>query len=258
MHDPSICAEYSTHITEKQPVGPCVLRPGHLGRIHQDMRGVQWATRPDSTPSRSATCPNGPTGEHQYNEGKGSAESRTCDHCGAGGCCVPGAPVEYCGVLSSSIFGEAPAECVLRPGHSARHSDNRGGRWWHTPDEAVTGSDSVDELRARLHAAIRAISRGEQEIVELRRDNTQLLGEQAACIAAEQQRDRVAATLRKVRAELHTRDEALAKQRSACQRALRNVCAVQRMRDLANRWYGQGAPATSYARELLATLDNAA
>lgn len=254
----AICAEYSTHAIDQPPVGPCVLRTGHRGHIHQDVRGMQWATRPDSSPSHPATCPAGPTGEHHYNEGNGRPESRTCDHCGAGGCCTPGAPVEYCGDLSPSVFGEAPAECVLRPGHSARHSDNRGGRWWHTPDEDVTDSDSVGELRARLTAALRAIGRAEQENAELRRDNAQLLDEQAACIAAEQQRDRLAATLRDVRAELRSRDEAMDKQRSNCQRALRDVCAVQRVRDLAGRWYGQGAPATSYARELLATLDEVA
>ncbi|MFJ2374992.1 cell division protein ZapB [Streptomyces sp. NPDC087769] len=197
----AICAEYSTHTTEQQPVGPCVLRPGHRGHIHQDMRGMQWATRPDS--DACCVCAASPVGYRNY--------------CGQPFC-------EPC------ADGQDPA----------------------------AGSDSVDELRARLHAAIRAIGRAEQENAELRRDNAQLLGEQAACIAAEQQRDRLAASLREVRAELHARDEALAKQRSNCQRALRDVCAVQRVRDLANRWYGQGAPATSYARELLATLDEVA
>ncbi|MEU9849334.1 hypothetical protein [Streptomyces sp. NPDC047985] len=40
----TICAEYSTH-TDRPPIGPCVLRPGHRGHIHQDMRGIQWANQ---------------------------------------------------------------------------------------------------------------------------------------------------------------------------------------------------------------------
>ncbi|MFB7845488.1 hypothetical protein ACFC34_00430 [Streptomyces sp. NPDC056053] len=216
----TICAEYSTRTTDQPPVGPCVLRPGHRGHIHQDVRGIQWATRP-------ATCPTSPTGKHWYSEGDGRPESRICDHCGAGGCCAPSVPVEYCGDLSPSVFGEAPAECVLRPGHSARHSDNRGRRWWHTPDEDVTDSDPVGELRARLAAALRVMLRSEQEIADLR-------------------------------AELRARDKVIAQQRATAQRALCDVAAVARVRGLADRWYGQGAPATSYARELLATLDNAA
>ncbi|MER6607344.1 hypothetical protein ABT282_15880 [Streptomyces sp. NPDC000927] len=139
----AICAEYSTHTTDQPPVGPCVLRPRHLGRIHQDVRGTQWA---------------------------------------------------------AADYG---------------------------PEADQLPDPSAAELQVRLHAAIRVISRSEEEIADLR-------------------------------AELWYRDEAMAKQRSACQRALRDVAAVQRVRDLANRWYGQGAPATSYARELLATLDNAA
>ncbi|WP_326768616.1 hypothetical protein OG978_32495 [Streptomyces sp. NBC_01591] len=160
MTSTTICAEYSTH-TDHPPVGPCVLRPGHRGHIHQDVRGMQWSGRPGA-------CPNSPTGEHRYDEGDGRPESRTCDHCGAGGCCVPGAPAEYCGALSSPIFDTAPAECVLRPGHSGSHADNHGGRWRYITDESAAGSDSDDELRARLHAAIRAIGCGEQEIAELR------------------------------------------------------------------------------------------
>lgn len=107
---------------------------------------MQWATRPDRTPGHPATCPNSPTGEHHYGEGNGRPESRTCDHCGAGGCCdCGGGPVAYrnyrgqpfCGPCAD---GQAPA----------------------------TGSDSENQLHARLTAAIRAIGRGEQEIVELR------------------------------------------------------------------------------------------
>ncbi|MFF3730421.1 hypothetical protein ACFYXM_08910 [Streptomyces sp. NPDC002476] len=279
MTSTTICAEYSTH-TDQPPVGPCVLRPGHLGHIHQDMRGIQWATKPDAEQGThaetaftrlSATTPPQPVrlligdqpplvgtwhgggmgtpkrlggdlvveptitfpggccagGEHHYSEGNGQPESRTCDHCGAGGCCAPSVPVEYCGDLSPSVFGEAPAECVLRPGHSARHSDNCGRRWWHTPDEGVTDSDSVGELRARLTAALRAIGQSEREIADLR-------------------------------AELRARDKVIAQQRAVAQRALCDVAAVARVRDLATRWYGQGAPATSYARELLAVLGNAA
>ncbi|MFF4661977.1 hypothetical protein [Streptomyces sp. NPDC001282] len=82
-------------------------------------------------------------------------------------------------------------------------------------------------LQARLAAALRAMHRSEQEIADLR-------------------------------AELRARDKVIAQQRAVAQRALCDVAAVARVRGLANHWYGQGAPATSYARELLTTLDNAA
>ncbi|MEU3220008.1 hypothetical protein [Streptomyces sp. NPDC006971] len=169
----AICAEYSTH-TDHPPVGPCVLRPRHRGHIHQDMRGIQWASRPDS--SGCCVCGGGPIVYHNY------LGNPVCAHC------------------SDCACGERPC--------------------------AVDGQDQPADadLRARLLAAVRAIRGADEEIAGLR-------------------------------AELQAQAEA---QRSACQRALRDVAAVQRVRDLANRWYGQGAPATSYARELLSTLDNAA
>ncbi|MEV6102650.1 hypothetical protein [Nocardia sp. NPDC051981] len=155
----SICAEYSTH-TDRPPVGPCVLRPGHRGHIHQDMRGMQWASRLDPAEDPA-------TG----------------------------------GVVHFRLDEDESSGCIL-------------------PRRQPTDT----ELRARLTAAIRAIRGADNEIADLR-------------------------------AELQAQAEA---QRSACQRALRDVCAVQRARDLASRWYGQGAPASSYARELLSMLDNAA
>jgi hypothetical protein len=159
-----------------------------------------------------------------------------------------------CAEYSTHTDHRPVGPCVLR-GHI--HQDMRGIQWVARPDSnecvvcggvpvvyrnylgqpfcgpcadgqaptMVSGSD--DELRARLTAAIRAIGRGEQEIATLR-------------------------------GEIRSRDEVIAQQRVAARRALRDVCAVQRVRDLGGRWYGQGAPATSYARELLATLDNAA
>lgn len=39
----AICAENATR-QPGPPIGPCVLRPQHQGRIHQDVRGVQWST----------------------------------------------------------------------------------------------------------------------------------------------------------------------------------------------------------------------
>jgi hypothetical protein len=170
----TICAEYSTQTAEQQPVGPCVLRPGHRGHIHQDVRGIQWATRPDT----------------------GAAF-----------------PPYRC---SCGLTGELLAVDAAGAHAHARPAEERPGTVTETA-----------ELQARLHAAVRTIGRAEDEIAGLR-------------------------------SELRSRDEAMAKQRNNCQRALRDVCAVQRVRDLADRWYGQGAPATSYARELLSTLDNAA
>lgn len=39
-------------------------------------------------------------------------------------------PREHCGNLMPS-WGSGPrSECVLRPGHSGSHADDRGARWW--------------------------------------------------------------------------------------------------------------------------------
>ena len=38
-------------------------------------------------------------------------------------------PVEHCGDLNPSAVGADQAECVLRPGHSGSHADDRGCRW---------------------------------------------------------------------------------------------------------------------------------
>ncbi|MFF8716190.1 hypothetical protein ACF07T_32865 [Streptomyces sp. NPDC015184] len=210
----TICAEYSTHTTTHPPVGPCVLRPGHRGHIHQDVRGIQWATRP-------GTCPTSPTGWHHYSEGDGQPESRTCDHCGAGACrACGGGPVVYHNYLENPVCAHcADCACGERPCAAGEQNQPATG--------GVVRINSDKELQGRLDSALRVMHRSEQEIADLR-------------------------------AELRARDEAVDRQRSACQRALRDVCAVQRVRDLADRWYGQGAPATSYARELLTTLDNAA
>lgn len=204
MTSTSICAEYSTHTTDHPPVGPCVLRPGHRGHIHQDMRGIQWATRP-------ATCPTSPTGWHHYSEGDGRPESRTCDHCGAGACCAcGGGPVVYHNYLEQLCAHCADCGCGERPC-------------------AVDGQDRLEDegIQGRLAAALRVMLRSEEEIADLR-------------------------------AVLRARDEVIAQQRAVAQRALCDVAAVARVRGLANYWYGQGTPATSYARELLSTLDNAA
>lgn len=43
-------------------------------------------------------------------------------------------PREYCGNLAPQIFEHSPrAECVLRPGHSGSHANERGARWWYDP-----------------------------------------------------------------------------------------------------------------------------
>jgi hypothetical protein len=66
-------------------------------------------------------------------------------------------PAEHCGDISPGPLGHR-SECVLRPGHSGSHADERGGRWWldpawTTPDNPATGSDTADSpLRARIRA----------------------------------------------------------------------------------------------------------
>ncbi|MEU9760259.1 hypothetical protein AB0D98_10925 [Streptomyces sp. NPDC047987] len=176
MTSTTICAEYSTH-TDRPPVGPCILRPGHLGHIHQDMRGIQWASRPDT--SGCCICGGGPIVYHNY------LGKPICAHC------------------SNCECGERPC--------------------------AVGGKDQPagEGLQVQLSAALRVMLRSEEEIADLR-------------------------------AEIRARDKVIAQQRAVAQRALRDVAAVARVRDLADRWYGQGAPASSYARELLSMLDNAA
>ncbi|MEE1774475.1 hypothetical protein PUR34_41470 [Streptomyces sp. JV185] len=176
----AICAEYSTHTTEQQPVGPCVLRPGHRGHIHQDMRGMQWATRPGS------------------NE---------CAVCGGGVAYLNYRGQPFCGPCAN---GEAPSV------------------------------DPADELRARLTAALRAIGRGEQEIVELRRRLAE----------TEQDRD--------------TAQEGRRLYAAACAEAMRSRLsaegAIARVRALAERWQAGVRPGESHpgAAAIRAALDNAA
>lgn len=87
MTSTTICAEYSTQTAEQQPVGPCVLRPGHRGHIHQDMRGIQWATRPDS--SGCCVCGGGPIVYHNYLGNPVCAHCSNCE-CGERPCAVDG------------------------------------------------------------------------------------------------------------------------------------------------------------------------
>ncbi|MEU2134958.1 hypothetical protein [Streptomyces sp. NPDC018352] len=211
----AICAEYSTHTAEQQPVaGPCVLRPNHLGHIHQDMRGVQWATRPDRTPGHPATCPTSPTGWHHYNEGNGRPESRTCDHCGAGGCCAcGGGPVVYRNHL------EQPFCWPCADGQAS----------------PATCSGSADELQVRLHAALRVIGRAEREITEL-------------C-------QRLAETEQGLKDVQEGRREWAALCAKAIRRQVSAEGAVARGRALAGRWQSQGRPYSLYARDVLDALN---
>ncbi|MFE7105603.1 hypothetical protein ACFU98_10740 [Streptomyces sp. NPDC057575] len=270
MHNqPTICAEYSTH-TADHPAGPCVLRPGHLGHIHQDMRGIQWANqttaeecatggivnfglntgeisgcilpphRPEDTERRARlNAAVQPTGHSARQATRAEAEEADtpCSTC-KGRCYVPDwtrwdsrydepmpKPCPDCADTNSGsdrccACGDSPViyRNNLNQPLCCTCAFHRG---------PAVGSGSVEELQVRLRAAMESIHRFEQETTGLRR--------------------RVENAERRTEA-----------QRSACQRALRDVAAVQRVRDLANRWYGQGAPATSYARELLATLDEVA
>jgi hypothetical protein len=53
---------------------------------------------------------------------------------------TPGTPPprEYCGNLAPQIFEHSPrTECVLRPGHSGSHANERGARWWYDPNLTV-------------------------------------------------------------------------------------------------------------------------
>lgn len=50
-------------------------------------------------------------------------------------------PREHCGELKPTFFeSDQHAECVLRPGHSGSHADNRGARWWLTHAAANDGT----------------------------------------------------------------------------------------------------------------------
>lgn len=44
-------------------------------------------------------------------------------------------PREHCGELSPQLLESSPrTECVLRPGHTGSHANERGGRWWYDPN----------------------------------------------------------------------------------------------------------------------------
>jgi hypothetical protein len=46
-------------------------------------------------------------------------------------------PREHCGHLApTTLLTTRRTECVLRPGHSGSHADDRGCRWWHDPAAA--------------------------------------------------------------------------------------------------------------------------
>jgi hypothetical protein len=43
-------------------------------------------------------------------------------------------PAGHCGHLApTTLLTTRPTECVLRPGHTGSHSDDRGCRWWYDP-----------------------------------------------------------------------------------------------------------------------------
>jgi hypothetical protein len=59
-------------------------------------------------------------------------------------------PVEHCGELTPPGISSERTECVLRPGHSGSHADDRGARWWPTraPDICEIPHQTIEEEEA--------------------------------------------------------------------------------------------------------------
>ncbi|MGA4964472.1 hypothetical protein [Streptomyces pseudogriseolus] len=77
-------------------------------------------------------------------------------------------PTEHCGDLMPAWVAEPHSECVLRPGHSGSHADDRGARWWcETQDidwrqRALEAEATV----ARVRAARDRIGRQKASVVD--------------------------------------------------------------------------------------------
>lgn len=57
-------------------------------------------------------------------------------------------PCEHCGNLAPQILEHSPrTECVLRPGHTGSHANERGARWWYDPNLTVEDGAACEAYR---------------------------------------------------------------------------------------------------------------
>lgn len=59
-------------------------------------------------------------------------------------------PREYCGHLTPPLVAGERTECVLRPGHSGSHADDRGGRWRYDPHYHLAPAGLREQIAAAL------------------------------------------------------------------------------------------------------------
>jgi hypothetical protein len=76
-------------------------------------------------------------------------------------------PAEHCGELTPPGISTERTECVLRPGHSGSHADDRGARWWPTPDARpahVSEPVNADDCPGCVADTLRRAEKAEQEL----------------------------------------------------------------------------------------------
>lgn len=59
-------------------------------------------------------------------------------------------PHEHCGHLMPALVAGERTECVLRPGHSGSHADDRGGRWRYDPHYHLAPAGLREQIAAAL------------------------------------------------------------------------------------------------------------
>jgi hypothetical protein len=110
-----------------------------------------WAKHIKNQAARSAPCTDCITGTHSVNTHRRHLPPPRI------------VPVEYCGHLSpQTLLTTSPTECVLRPGHSGSHADDRGCRWWPTP-EAIDWQQRAEQAEDLLRIAHDTSNKSEAE-----------------------------------------------------------------------------------------------
>jgi hypothetical protein len=77
-------------------------------------------------------------------------------------------PTEHCGDLMPAWVAGPRSECVLRPGHSGSHADDRGARWWCQTEGIDWRQRALDAEAtvARVRAARERIGRANAREVD--------------------------------------------------------------------------------------------
>ena len=71
-------------------------------------------------------------------------------------------PVEHCGNLMPASVSPPRSECVLRPGHSGSHADDRGARWWYDA-EGIDWQKRTEQAEELLRIAHETSNKSETE-----------------------------------------------------------------------------------------------